>query len=191
MKKINQIIAYTLLGVVLLGLVLTAILKKDFSPNIDLSKGELFIEEKGSGAKYDGLTSKDEKVYNEFVKTYNDSFKLTILYSIFSGKISRKQEIENYGKDAPTFSNGFVITINFGEAQTLKSNGKVYYESTNSDTPTLYKKAFFVVEDGKGLTTKYIYFRSETNRYYRLTTLANFDELYKNINQMDMFKTAE
>lgn len=191
MKKINQIIAYTLLGVVLLGLVLTAILKKDFSPNIDLSKGEIFIEEKGSGAKYDGLTSKDEKVYNEFVKTYNDSFKLTILYSIFSGKISRKQEIENYGKDAPTFSSGYVVEINFGESQTLKSNGKVYYESVNSDTPTLYKKAFFVVEDGKGLTTKYIYFRSETNRYYRLTTLANFDELYKNINQMDMFKTAE
>ena len=192
MKKINQIIAYTLLGVVLLGLVLTAILKKDFSPNIDLSKGQVFIEQAGSGAKYDGLTSKDEKVYNEFVKTYNNSFKLTVLYSIFSGRISRQQEIENYGKDAPTFSNGFVITINFGEAQTLKSNGKVYYESTNSDTETLYKKVFFVVENGKGLTTKYIYFYCDANsRYYRLRTLANYDDLYKFISEMDMFKTAE
>ena len=180
-----------MLGVVILGLVLTAVLKKDFSPNIDLSKGEIFIKEAGSGMKEDGLTSKDEKVNKEFVKTYNDSFKLTILYSVFSGKISRKQQIENIGKDEPSINEGYVITINFGEAQTLKTNGKVYYESVNSDTKTFYKKVFFAVENEKGLTTKYIYFRSEENKYYRLTTLANFDDLYKYINQMDMFKPAE
>lgn len=196
-KKISQIIAYVVLGIVVVGLVLTAVLKKDFAPNINVptynaGQGDIFIEQKGSGAKYDGLSSKDEKVYNEFVAKYNNSFKLTILYSVFSGEISRKQEIENYGKDAPTFTDGFVVTFNFNEKQTLKSNGKVYYESVNSKTETLYTKVFFVVENAKGLTTKNIYFYSQENaRYYKLTTLANFDDLYNYISNFDMFKTAE
>lgn len=192
MKKISQIIAYSLLGVVVLAFVLTATIKKDFAPNIIVptyeSKG---IEIKQAGlAKYDGLGDNDN--YNKFVKEYNSSFKLTILYSIFSGEISRTQAVTNIGKTAPSIDSGYVVTFNYPENQVLKSNGKVYYESTNSDTKTLYKKVFFVVENGKGLVSKNIYFYSEANSsYYKLTTLANFDNLYNFIVELPMFAEQE
>jgi len=110
MKKISQIILYTVLGVVVLGLILTSVLKKDFAPNIAVpthtSKG---IEIRSANvAQYDGLSN--EEKYNEFVDIYSDSYKLTILYSVFSGEISRKQEISNYGKKAPDIKNGYIET---------------------------------------------------------------------------------
>ncbi len=193
MKKINQIIAYSLLGVVLLGLVLTAVLKKSFAPNLVVpayANGGITIEEAGDVAKYDNLSDKDD--YNAFVKDYEDSFKLTIMYSLFSGKISRSQEISSLGKDEPQITSGFVVSFVYGEGQVLKSNGKVYYESVNSNTETLYNKVFFAVEKDKGLVTQKIYFRSNDNKYfYQLTTLANFDNLYKTISEMSAFAEQE
>ena len=192
MKKISQIIAYTLLGVVIVGLVLTAILKKDFAPNINIPSYESRgIEIKEAGvAKYDGLSELD--VYNQFTNEYKKSFQLTILYSVVSGKISRTQEIKNLGKSQPTISSGYIVTFNYPENQVLKSNGQVYYENTNSTSETLYKKTFFAVEEGKGLTTKTIYFYCESNStYYGLTTLANFDGLYNFISNLSIFKPAE
>jgi len=154
MKKISQIILYAVLGVLVIGFVLTAILKKDFSPNIMVptyAAGGIEIKEAGL-AKYDGLSN--EENYNKFVSEYKASFELTILYSVFSGKISREQEVVKYGTNAPSLDNGYIITFVYPEAQTLKVNGDVYLESVNSDTETLYKKVIFAVEDGKGLSTE-------------------------------------
>lgn len=191
MKKISQIIAYSILGIVVLGLVLTAILKKDFSPNINVpaynnGTGDIFINS-ADDLKHEGLSSKDEKEYDKFVKLYNDSFKLTILYSVFSGEISKKQEITNYGKTKPQLSSGLIVTFNYSQNQILRSNGETYYESKSSDE-VLYKQVFFAVENDKGLTTKKIYFYSENNSsYYQLTTLANFDSLYDYISEFPAF----
>lgn len=188
MKKISQIVAYTLLGIVVIGLILSAVLKKDFAPNISIPSyvsGGVEISEAGL-AKYDGLSDKDN--YNRFVNEYNNSFKLTILYSVFSGKISREQNISNYGKTSPSLYNGFVVTFNYPENQVLKTNGTIYHEATNSDDEVLFKKVFFAVESDKGLTAHKIYFYSEANSaYYELETLANFDSLYNLIRQLPMF----
>lgn len=181
MKKISQIIAYSLLGLVVLGLVLTAVLKKDFAPNLTVpgyntGDGYIAIEQKGV-ANYDGLASKDKDVYNKFVNIYNNSFKLTILYSLFSGEISRKQEITSLEKNAPSLDSQIVVSFIYENGQVLKSNGKVYYESVNSTTEIKYTKVFFAVNQDKGLTSHKIYFQAGSN-YYELATLANFDDLY-------------
>lgn len=194
MKKISQFIAYAILGVVVIGLVLTAVLKKSFAPNIAIptcASGGVGIEVPNM-AKYDTLGTEDEDMYNEFVSIYNSSFELTILYSLFSGKISREQSIENVGKTAPNYTAGYVVKFTYPEAQTLKVNGEVWHESINSDSETLYKKVVFAVFEGKGLTSTYIYFYDDVNNnYYKLTTLANFDNLYNFISEMPMFAEEE
>jgi len=192
MKKISQIILYTVLGVVVLGLILTSVLKKDFAPNIAVpthtSKG---IEIRSANvAQYDGLSN--EEKYNEFVDIYSDSYKLTILYSVFSGEISRKQEISNYGKKAPDIKNGYIVTFNYSEPQTLKVNGEDYIESVNSNTKTTYNKVVFNVLENKGLRSSLIYFYSlENDTWYKLTTLANFDSLYDFISELSIFAPEE
>lgn len=192
MKKISQIIAYTILGVLVVGLVLTAVLKKSFAPNIAIpahSAGGIEISVPNM-AKYEGLG--DEEDYNEFVKLYNSSFELTILYSIFSGKISREQTITNNGTTAPSYTNGYVVTFLYPQDQEIKVNGEVWHESVNSNTPITYKKVTFNILEGRGLTTTYIYFyNSENNSYYKLTTLANFDALYNFVSELPMFAEEE
>ena len=187
-KKISQIVAYAILAVVVIGLVLTAVLKKSFAPNIEIpahSAGGVEIRVPNM-AKYEGLG--DEEDYNEFVKLYNSSFELTILYSLFSGKISREQTITNTGKTSPSFTSGYVITFLYAEDQEIKVNGKVWHESVNSDKAITYKKVTFNIFEGKGLTTTFIYFyNSENDSYYKLTTLANYDALYNFISELPMF----
>ena len=143
-------------------------------------------------AKYDTLGEEDVDFYNEFVRLYNSSFELTLLYSIFSGKISREQTIENVGTKAPSYTAGYVITFLYADEQEIKVNGKVWHESVNSNTATTYKKVIFNIFEGKGLTTSFIYFyNNETNTYYKLTTLANYDNLYNFISEHPMFAEEE
>ncbi len=189
MKKISKIIAYTLLCLVVVGFGLMAIIKKDFSPNIKLPSYEIssiqIIQE--NPKKTDGLGKKSD--YDAFVNEYENSFKLTILYSLFSGEISREQKVE-YLKSKPSTSSSIVVDITYSVDQTLMCNGKVYEEGSGNKTEIKYRKVFFVVEGEKGLETKKIYFQSTNNSYYQLTTLANFDGLYSFIMGLNMFKAV-
>lgn len=187
MKKISKIIAYSLLCLIVVGIGLMAIIKKDFSPNIKLpSYEEASIQIKQENpSKSDGLGKKSD--YDTFVKEYENSFKLTILYSLFSGEISREQKVE-YLKSKPSTYSSIVVDITYTTEQTLMCNGKVYNEGSGTKTEIKYKNVFFVVEEGKGLETKSIYFLSTNNSYYQLTTLANFDGLYNFIMELNMFK---
>jgi len=194
MKKFSQIVLYTVLAVVVLGLILTSVLKKNFAPEIAVptfaSKG-LEVSAGDGSAQYDVF--KDEKSYKKFEDIYSNSYKLTILYSIFSGKISRKQEVVPYGVTEPKFQNGFVITFDYHtNPQTLKVNGKEYLPSQNADAVTYTIVKLNVMED-KGLRSVFIYFYSEENdSWYKLTTLANFDSLYDYIQkELPMFNGEE
>ncbi len=189
MKKISQIIAYSLLGIVVLGLVLTAVLKKDFSPNISMPNEQGICIMRESPSASDGLGNETD--YNKFITEYKNSFKLTILYAIFSGEINKKQEVKYYGKTEPFNSSDIVVYFSYSSEQILKANGQVWIDSVNSDTEIKYKKVAFKVEKGKGLTTQSIYFETTNNSYYVLTTLANYDSLYDFISTLTMFKEQE
>ena len=76
----------------------------------------------------------------------------------------------------------------YAESHTLKKGGKDVMVADNSNTPIKYNRVLFDVTSGGGLkkTSIYFYTNGETN-YYKLTTIANFDELYKYISNMPMF----
>lgn len=187
-KKISQIVAYSVLGVVVLGLVLCAIIKLNFRPEIRMpmvADGDK-IQISVSGTSK--VESSDENIkYNTFLNKFDDSFKLTILYSLFSGKIGSELEIKET-TSAPSFS-GFKVQFIYAETQTLTKNGKeVTSGAVNSNTPVKYNTVVFDVTDAKGLgqVNLYCYINGDDS-YYRINTIANFDGLYNYISEIPMF----
>lgn len=185
-KKISQIVLYSVLGILVVGFILTAVLKKNFAPSIQVPNYlSIGISSYDETAKYDALT--EEESYKVFVKEYKNSFEISVLYALFAGKINNSEQLTKI-KNEPSFNSGFVINFNYGQEQILKVNGKDYIESSNSDTKVHYKKVVFNVIENNGLkqTDFYIY-SIENNVYYKLTTLANFDNLYNFIIDIPMF----
>ena len=187
-KKISQIIAYGLLLVVIVALVVMATCKKSFAPSFQIPTANAVEIKVPNQAKYDVLTA---DTYGKFKDTYNSSYELTILYALFSGKFKEQQQIQKQTSE-PTFSEGFVVTFIYEDAQTLKINGKDYAESANSDAKIQFKKVVFNVLDGKGLTNTKLYVDDDNSaNWYAITTLANFNGLYDLINGYEAFAPQE
>ena len=187
-KKISQIVMYSVLGIVVLGLILCSIIKINFKPEMQVpvttAVGKIQIETSTGTSAVD---SSNENINTQkFADKFNSSFELTILYSVFSGKISNEIQIDKQ-TNAPSFS-GFKVQFIYAESHTLKKGGKDVMVADNSNTPIKYNRVLFDVTSGGGLkkTSIYFYTNGETN-YYKLTTIANFDELYKYISNMPMF----
>lgn len=186
-NKIAQITTYVVLGVVVIGLILCSVIKVSFRPEMSLpslTAGDKIEISLTGTAK---IESSDENInYDKFIQKFDDSFKLTILYSVFSGKMGSETKIDET-KTAPSY-NGFTVKFIFSELQTLKKDGKELTVANNSSTPIKYNTiAFDVVEDlGLTSTTLYFYENGKTT-YYQLTSIANFDSLYSYIKDIPMF----
>ena len=187
-KKISQIVAYSVLSVVVLGLVLCAIIKINFRPEINLpnlaSGDKIQISLDGTSK----VESSDENInYKQFLNKFDDSFKLTILYSVFSGRVGSELEVQET-KTAPTY-NGFKVQFIYTETQTLKKDGKdVTSGAVNSNTPVTFNTLVFDVAEARGLGEVSLYFyTSGEEEYYKVTTIANFDSLYAYISEISMF----
>ena len=187
-KKISQIVAYTLLGVVVLGFVLCAIIKINFKPEINmpnLANGDKIQISLTGTSK---VESSDENiVYDKFMNKFNNSFELTVLYSVFSGKINSELDIQKTSIK-PSY-NGYKVQFIYSETQTLKKDGKdVTSDAVNSNTPVTFNRVLFDVAEGKGLGEVVLYFYTEGDSlFYKVTTIANFDGLYSYISDIPMF----
>lgn len=186
-KKISQIVTYSLLGVVVLGFILCSIIKINFRPEMKLpttaDNDKIQISVSGTAK----VESSDENInYKTFTSKFDDSFKLTILYSLFSGKIGNEMVIDET-KSEPSYT-GYKVQFIYAQTQTLKKDGKEVPIADNSNTPITYNSVVFDVPQDKGLVETNIYFynTSETN-YYKLTVFANFDNLYTYISEISMF----
>ena len=190
MKKVSKILAYVLLGVIAVTVILCAIIKIDFKPEINVpsfASNGITIEKMDGDYAEDGLNN--EQDYNKFIANYNNSFKLTILYSLFSGKIGSKLQRKHIAS-RPSFT-GYKVTFVFDEDQILTEDGKEVPVADNSNEPIKYTKIIFSVEKSKGLEEKAIYLYAGEDDYYKLTTIANFDKLAKFIAELSMFKAEE
>lgn len=177
-KKISQIVAYLALGVVAVAVLLCAVIKINFKPKVavpvyDVNSG--ITIEKVDGDVQGGLLQ-NEKEHNEFVKKYNNSFKLTVLYSIFSGKIGSETQVKT-DLTSKSEAKGYEVKFNFVEPQTFE------YE----DETIEYIRVYFSVEADKGLEEKTIWLETEDGEYAKVITIANFNDLANYIAELNMF----
>ena len=187
-KKISQIVSYAVLAVIVVGLILCATINLNFRPEMKLpnvSKGDR-IEISVHGTSQ--TDSSNENInYNEFNKKFDDSFKLTILYSIFSGHVGNELIIGEISSNEPTY-NGYKVQFTFNELQELKKGGKPVKIADNSNTSLKFDGLIFDVQESKGLGNVDLYFILENNKLQKVTTIANFDELYKYISELSIFE---
>lgn len=186
-NKIGQIATYAVLGVIILGLILCSVIKISFRPEMSLpsiTAGDKIEISLSGTAK---IESSEENInYNKFIEKFNNSFKLSILYSLFSGKVGRETKVDET-KTAPTY-NGFTVKFIFAELQTLKKDGKELTVANNSNTTIKYNTIAFDVIEEKGLKSTILYFyENGKTTYYTLTSIANFDSLYNYIKNIPMF----
>ena len=177
MKKFIQITSYVLLSALVIAFVCIAVIKKDFAPNF-ATANTIAID--------DVKTAKHESSHtinkNEFMKAYGNSFKMTILNSIFTGSINKSHKVSEIDK-VSKFSEGYKITMLYDEDQVLKVNGEEYLETSANSSPTnvKYRKVVFNVLQDKGLVENAFYIYTTEESYYKVTTLSNFDNLFDKI----------
>ena len=190
-KKISQIVAYSVLGVLVVGLILCAVLKLDFKPdiNIPLTTTQGTISISVTDGTNIGESHENQINYQKFAEKFDESFKLTVLYSLFSGKIGTELVVSDKLTTKPSVG-GYKVTIYYTPnedetLQTLKYKGKDIKYSEISSAIT-FDRILFGVEEGKGLTDTNLYFYTTgKSTYYKVTALANFDELYTYIDNIE------
>ena len=186
-KKISQIVTYSVLAVIVLGFILCSIIKINFRPEMKLptlaDNDQIQISLQGTSK----VEASDENIkYGDFIVKFDEAFQLSVLYSIFSGKIGSEIEIDDT-KTQPSY-NGYKVEFFFDEMQTLKKDGKEVPVADNSTTPITFNSVFFDVAENKGLSKVDLYFYTTgKTTYYKLTTIANFDALYDYISEISMF----
>lgn len=187
-KKISIITAYTLLGFFVLTLILCAVININFRPEMKLpvyADGDQIEISVPGTSKYQ--SNKDEINYDKFVKKFNNSFKLTILYSLFSGHLGNEIEVGEDQTTEPSYA-GYKVQFTFMQPQELKKNGKVVPIADNSPDAITFSGIVFDVAEGKGLTKVDLFFIIGEGKYKKVSSIANFDGLYKHISEISMFK---
>lgn len=189
MKKISQIVAYSVLGILVVGLILCSILKISFKPEIVIPTtaevGKIKISTTDGTAK---VESNSQNIgMKGFEGKFNSAFELTILNALFSGKMGSKVNREKV-TSLPNRT-GYEVLFIYNNEQTLKVNGEEVTVANNSTTPIKYNRVVFSVNQDKGMVTTSLYFYTNgASAYYQITTLANFDGLYDYISNITMFK---
>ena len=184
-KKISQIVAFSVLALLVIAIVLCAVIKLNYMPEMKLPEypDVIQITDTEACGKYKALKG-DE--FNTFVTKFSDSFKLSVLYSLFSGKLG--QSIASPKKVTDLNKGGYEVVFTFAE-QVLKDNGKEVTVAKNSTETVKFNSLKFYVSENKGLSddiTLYFYMNNQTY-YYSITAIANFDDLYDFINNMSPF----
>ena len=171
-------------------ILLASIIKLDFKPKMQtLSKDTdaIQISDVDVPSKY--LALSDEEQYKSFVNKYNDSFKLSIMYSLFSGMLSTKVEMTKL--DSEPIYTDYKVEFIYGEEHTLYNNNEAVTKSDNSSNLVTYNRITFSLQEGTGLSNVYVYYYKEgTSLYYRFKTKANLDALYDFVSNISTFKNA-
>ena len=184
MKKISQIAAYSVICIFVLAIIACGIIKVDNKPKMEAGYS---IQITDTEATNIGEKISDENVI-VFNKKFNESFKISVLYALFSGRLNNKVEMVGTESNLPTF-NGYKVQLIYNEENTLYDNGKVVTKSNGSSEAVKYDTVVLSVsQNNLNNVDLYYYLHTESNKYYKFSTIANFDELYNFIAELPNFK---
>lgn len=171
-KKLVLLTTLILVGVIVVATVILGLVKKDYSPSVQTNFQSVTITNSGNSSFSRSFGRLDEgKEFDKIVEEYNNSFKQSMLASLFSGNSSNKITVE-HSYSIPSMS-GYKMLW------TLNQNGE---EIMTTDTEKLEKVNELIVgvEDSNSFKQVTIYARiqNSTNTYLKITTKANFEALF-------------
>lgn len=181
--KLGLILTLALVGIVVLGTILLGVLKVDYSPKMQMPVNSVqIIKADGGDFIVVNKTSEDKTIFDEVIKLYNNSFKQSILASIFSGNIANKAVVEyRSGSYASQLNNkvGHKLTL------TLTQSG-VDISETDTDKEHKISEISIVIENKEGFNTVTVYGKivDVTTSYVEIITKANVKALYDYITDL-------
>lgn len=184
MKKILSIVALTLIAILASSIIVFSCVDKDYNPNLENPDYiKIFVDSSSSEAYFnDNTNEENQKVYNETLRLYNESFKQKMMSAIFNGTLFENPTISKLSPKKNSFSTGIYINFHYNEKQILKLNNDVYTYKTEKTTETNieYNDLYIEVKDSENLTTFNIYVQklNSSYYYYHYTVRAKQADLY-------------
>lgn len=174
--KIGLIAAIALTLVLVATTVVLGVVQKDYAPSVQTNYQSVTITKAGDPSfNYTAGKLDDGEDFEKVVGLYNNSFKQSMLASIFSGNNSNKISVVYESGSVPQISSGYKMVW------FLNSQGEKVNLTNNLQTEYLVNKLTVAVEDSNGFKTTTIYANivdSGVNAHIRIATIANFEALY-------------
>lgn len=190
MKKTLTIVALSLVALIIVTTITLGFINTNFDQlSVDKAVSVKIYKNGSYQTFYKNNDPANSTGYNDVTKLYNNQSKISILAALFTGAYSAKASItaENTTMANKT-SSGYWVSYIFDEAQTLKLNGKDYYDSgTTSDDPVSFVQMYLQVTETKGMELVYCYICETSNAVqarYTLTIYADQADLYDYINDL-------
>lgn len=182
-NKLWLIAVYCVVGILLISVIVSSIIKMDYKPEID--NPYIINIQDGTYAKYIAASKENNtERYNEILDEFNKSFDESVLTAVFSGKTGFESIVSEYGKNNPnTNFTGFRVEFVYETEKTIMLNEKPYNPPTDTSKTISYTKILFDVNEEAGMSRHYIYYVSydqatQKNIYYQQSVMCDFADLY-------------
>jgi len=186
-KKILIIVSLALVVALITTTIVLAVVKKSYKPEFDLTPQTVRIVRQSDNAEFESSESHSSKEkFENVVNLFDDSFKQSVLGSIFGGNSSKRIDIELVSK-LPSFDEGYTFTFDYKADMVLKKDGKDFVYGTNTDKQIKFRQVIFNITDTNGFNQIYLYAKEvvgSNTYYYEISTIANVSALYDYMSEL-------
>lgn len=186
-KKILIIVSLALVVALIATTIVLAVVKKSYMPEFDLTPQTVRIVRQSDNAEFESSESHSSKEkFENVVKLFDDSFKQSVLGSIFGGNSSKRIDIELVSK-LPSFDEGYTFTFDYKADMVLKKDGKNFVYGTNTDKQIKFRQVIFNITDTNGFNQICLYAKEivgSNTYYYEIETIANVSALYDYMSEL-------
>ena len=186
-KKILIIVSLALVVALITTTIVLAVVKKSYMPEFDLTPQTVRIVRQSDNAEFESSESHSSKEkFENVVKLFDDSFKQSVLGSIFGGNSSKRIDIELVSK-LPSFDEGYTFTFDYKADMVLKKDGKDFVYGTNTDKQIKFRQVIFNITDTNGFNQICLYAKEivgSNTYYYEIETIANVSALYDYMSEL-------
>ncbi len=196
-KKIALIVSLSLIGVLLVSVVVMALVRKNYRPELN-DPYIITITDTTGEDSVQFFEETNPETYNEVLDRFFACFDQSVLNALFTGAIGGDKVTNHYVQDSTANGTintyqplvegieGYYLEFDYSTVQTLMYNGREVVDSTNSNRNITYKHVACYIEDSNYYKSMYIFFRGEkgdTTKIFYMTTSARCDAFYSYIEE--------
>ena len=178
-------VVISVVALLAVAIITLACVRVNLKPEVITNPSRIYFNTEKS-IQYDA----DDKLYQDFMSEYQNTFEISTLSALFTGRLSGYRIEENQLKSLPIqVTEGEYVTFLYNEKTTLtRPNGKTYYSIYNSNYSIDFTEVTFALssEDKQSDITMYLKYNwnlkgtgSGTDYYAEINLSANTYGLYQ------------
>ena len=188
-KIIISSVSLALVFIIALAVILLAVIKVDLKPSVVENPSAIYFNG-NSSIQYDN----NDEEYKEFIKRYDDSFRVSVLTGLFSNNLKDYEIVETRDSSSQslpsTVTSGNYVTFLYkaGNITLVKKDGTTYYSIFNSNNSIDFYEVSFALSDDNAIKDMSMYLKYKTGvteRYVEVKLKGNtfnLNKYYEEIN---------